>query len=175
MTKRVSAVVVALLLLAPSSLSAQQGAWSVQSELDLFLSVKAGAGYEFTDALGIKGTLGVCLISPTQISWTLVGVGHFMDPDSGLQIDMEAGIVQSIFDVLGQYVYPQESTQNVYVYLVPGACVSIGYRWPSGHQVSLRGGAGVLLGYDLGTWQGPSFQPNIALEYSWRSMPARSR
>jgi hypothetical protein len=159
---------VAIFLLAPVVLPAQGGTWSFQSELDLFLSLKAGAEYDFSEDLGIKATAGVCLISPTQVSWTLVGVGHFMPPDSGFQLDLEFGVIQSIFDFLAPYVYNLPAMQNTYVYVIPGVCLGIGYRFPCGHQISLRAGGGVIFGYDLGAWGTPAFHPNLAVEYSWR-------
>jgi len=163
-------IVIAALLLAPALAGAQAASWSFQSELDLFLGLKAGAEYDFSDFLGLRATAGVCLISPTQVTWTLVGVGHFMPPTSGFQLDAELGVIQSIFDVLAPYVYTQASMQDTYVYVSTGACVSIGYRWPSGHQIALRGGGGLLLGWDLGSWSRPSFHPNLAIEYSWRPL-----
>ncbi len=166
--QRSAVVLAAVFLLAPSLLSAQAATWSFQSELDLFLALKAGAEYQCSDLIGIRGTAGLNVLSPTQVSWTLVGVGHVMPPTSGFQLDVEVGIIQSIFDFLRPYVYTEASMQSTCFYLIPGACISVGFRWPSGHQIALRGGGGVLLGYDVYEWQGPAFQPNIAIEYSWR-------
>ncbi len=141
--------------------------WSFQSELDLYLGVKAGAEYQFSDLFGVRGTAGVCIISPTQISYTLVGVAHLLTPESQFQCEIQFGLVQCIFDVLGQYVYSIPSLQNAYTYWMPGVCVGLGYHSPSGHGIALRLGGGVRFGYDLGAWQGPQLGPDLAVEYSF--------
>jgi hypothetical protein len=167
---RKAAIVLAVLVLSPAVLSAQAGVWSFQSDLDLYLGLRAGAEYQFSNEIGIRGTVGLCLISPTQVSSTLVGVWHIMPPDNGLQLDVEAGLILCNFDFLNQYVYTVPSMQNPFIYFVPGLCASVGYRWPSGHQIALRAGAGMTIGYDLGAWGNPSFLPDVTLEYSWRAM-----
>jgi hypothetical protein len=134
--------------------------WSFHTELDMFLALKAGAEYQFSDSFGIRGTLGTCVIAPAQISYTLVGVSHFRKPENEFQLDLQFGLVQAVFTIV--------SANNPYTYWVPGACISLGYRFASRHQVGIRAGAGVLFGYDLGAWRGPAFQPNLAVEYSWR-------
>ena len=158
---RIKKIVVTLFVFfGTAALPAQaQSPWSFQSEFDLYLSLKAGAEYRLSDHLGIRGTLGACVISPTQFSWTLVGVDHFFSSASRLQVDLQLGLIEDIVDVLG----PIPST-----YLVPGACLSFGYLSPSGHGIAIRVGAGVTFGYDLGAWQKQGFLPDLALEYSWR-------
>jgi hypothetical protein len=136
--------------------------WAFHSEVDLFLSMKVGAEYLVSDDFGIRGSLGACIISPTQISYTLVAISHFMPPARPLQVDLQYGLIQAVFDAM-----PKD---NPYTYWVPGACVSFGYRSPRGHGFAVRGGAGALFGYDLGAWRGPFLQPNIGLEYSWRRL-----
>jgi hypothetical protein len=143
--------------------------WSLHLEMDLFLSLKVGVEYQFSDTFGIRGDLGVCVISPTQIGYTLIGIAHLMTPDSPFQCDIQFGLIQDIFDVLGQYIYSEPSMQHASAYWVPGACLSVGYRSPTGHQIGMRAGAGVLFGYDLDAWRVPSFMPNLAIEYSWRN------
>jgi hypothetical protein len=134
--------------------------WSFHSELDMFLALKVGAEYQFSDSFGMRGTLGVCVIEPAQISYTLVGISHFRKQENKCQLDLQYGLVQALFTI--------EPENNPYTYWVPDACISLGYRFASGHQVGIRAGVGVLFGYDLGAWQGPAFQPNLAAEYSWR-------
>ncbi len=159
--KRTIIIVVILFVFSGSAAFAAEAPcpWSFQSEFDLYLSLKAGAEYRFSDHFGIRGTLGACVISPTQFSWTLAGVDHFLGPASRFQLDLHLGLIEDIIDVLG----PLPST-----YLVPGACLSFGYLSPSGHGIAIRVGAGVTIGYDLGAWQKPGFLPDLALEYSWR-------
>lgn len=160
----------ALSLLGSGALCGQERAsWSLHAELDLYLGLKVGAEYHISDYFGIRGSLGLCLLSPTQISYTLVGVGHLRGPADGLQVDLEAGLVQAVFDVLEPvldlghdgYTYPT-------TYWMPGVCVALGYRSKSGHRVALRGGATVGFGYDRAAWQGPDLMPNLAVEYGYR-------
>jgi len=137
-----------------------QTTWSFHMDLDMFLALKVGAEYMFSDSFGIRGTLGVCIIEPTQISYTLVVINHFRAPDSRFQLDLQYGLIQALFNIA--------PASNPYTYWVPGVCIGLGYRFSSGHQIGIRAGAGVLFGYDLGVWQGPDIQPNVAVEYSWR-------
>jgi hypothetical protein len=134
--------------------------WSFHSELDMFLGLKAGAEYHFSDSIGIRGALGVCIVAPEQISYTLVVVCHLCKPGSGFQLDLQSGLVQAVFPIV--------AGGNPYTYWAPGACISIGYRFATGHQAGIRAGAGVLFGYDLGAWREPALHPNLAVEYSWR-------
>jgi hypothetical protein len=152
---------VLLPLLGATALAAEdRSSWSFHSELDLYLSLKAGAEYQFSDHFGIRGSLGACIISPAQFSYTLIGISHLSKPDSGLQFDIQYGLIQAIFDVI--------DADNRYAYWVPGVCAAIGYRSPRGHRFAMRAGGGIGLGYDLGAWRAPNLMPNLALEYGWR-------
>jgi hypothetical protein len=160
--KALLAAAVLLMISGTAALSAQEGSpWSVHARLDVFaFSVKAGAEYGFTDQFGLSGSLGVCVINPLFIIYALTGVSHLMPPDRGLQVDVEYGLVQASLMVI--------ETDNPSAYWVTGACITVGYRFPGGHQISLRTEAGAMFGYDLGAWRGPLFMPNLGLEYSWR-------
>lgn len=166
--KRLLAALAFVLALASRPIAAEHSPWSFHSELDLFLGLKAGAEYSFSDSFGLRGTLGFCLISPLQVSYTLVGVSHLRPRESGLQIDLEYGLIQAIFDVLEPVVDLVPNNDNTYAYWSPGACAAIGWRFRRGQVLSLRAGAGALFGYDLGAWTGPSFHPNIALQYDFK-------
>jgi hypothetical protein len=162
------ALILALAALGPSPAGAEEpGPWSFRSELDLYLGLKAGAEYRLSDSLGVRGTLGICAISPLQTTYTLVGVRHFRGPESGLQLDLEFGLIQAIFNVLEPIVDLDPKIDSAYYYWIPGACASIGYLSRAGHSFAIRAGAGLCLNYDLGRWQRPSFLPNLAIEYGF--------
>jgi hypothetical protein len=155
-----SAVLAALCGMLPAAAGAQSP-WSVHGRVDAFaFSLKAGAEYGFTDRFGLSGSIGVCVINPLMLTYAATGVSHLMPPDRGLQVDVEYGLMEADLNGLG--------TANPSAYWVPGAGVTCGYRFPGGHQVSLRVEAGALLGYDLGAWRNASFMPGIGIEYSWR-------
>ena len=169
MSRRLSRALVAPLLLA-LLVAARAGAeeesrWSFHSELDLFLGLKAGAELRFPGDWGIRGSLGFCLISPLQTSWTLVAAWHLLPRDSSFQPVLELGLVQSIFNVLEPWVDLDPDIDWASAYFVPGVCLALGWRIARGHVLSIRAGGGVLFGWDIGRWQGPQFQPNIAIEY----------
>lgn len=162
--KRILSAFLLVLIFLPS-LSAQEEEeterWSFHSEFDLFLALKAGAEYRFSDLFGLRGAAGLCLINPTQISYTIIGIGHLAKPTSAFQCDIHAGLIQAIF-----IPYDPEQ-EGLITYWIPGLCVALGFRSKGGHTFRLRAGAGVGLGYDLGEWQEPSFMPNLAVEYGF--------
>jgi len=139
--------------------------FSFHSEIDLYLGLKAGAEYHFSEFWGLRGAAGFCVISPLQASYALVGVRHLLPSENSLQLDIQMGLIQCIFNVLEPFVDLDPVIDQAYAYWVPGICASVGYRGPSGHSVSVRLGGGLIVGYDLGQWQGPNLHLNIALEY----------
>jgi hypothetical protein len=161
-TKSLLAAAVLLVITGAATLSAQERSpWSVHARIDVFtFSVKAGVEYDFTDRFGLSGSAGISVVNPLLISYALTGVSHLTATDRALQVDVEYGLVQASLNVI--------ATDTPSAYWLPGACVAVGYRFPRGHQVSLRVEAAAMLGYDLGVWQNVSFMPNIGLEYSWR-------
>jgi hypothetical protein len=161
--------IAAFVLLGAGSLIGEEShPWSFHSEFDLFLAPKAGAEFRVSDAVGIRGSIGACIISPTMISYTLVGVSRLRPPEKAFQCNLEYGLIQAVFDVLEQELDLNPQVDMPFTWWVPGACVSIGYRSPKGHEFSFRIGGGVLFGYDRGAWQKPGFQPNLAIEYDFR-------
>ncbi|MFA6506032.1 MAG: hypothetical protein WCT14_08035 [Treponemataceae bacterium] len=142
--------------------------WSFHAEIDVFLGLKAGAEYRVSDFFGVRGSLGACLISPLMTTYTLVGVWHLRERTSPLQLNFEAGLIQGIFNVLEPMIDIDPAINWASAYWVPGGAASIGYRTRGGHIFSLRAGGGVIFGYDINTWQGPTFQPNIAIEYDFK-------
>jgi hypothetical protein len=166
---RPALLALALAVISLQSLFAQSPKpWSFHSELDLFLGLKAGAEYRISDDWGIRGCVGAVVISPLTTAYSIVGVRHLREPESPLQLDLQFGLVQDQFNVLEPVFDLDPKISGASSYWGPGACVSIGYRAGAGHVFSFRAGAGLRFGYDLGSWQGPEFMPNIALEYGFR-------
>ena len=137
------------------------GSWEFHAEMDMYLSIKAGAEYHFTDTFGLRGSLGFLVIGPSQISYTLVGIHHLMPAEKSFQMDLQYGLIQAVFDVIAPETVP-------YSYWIIGACAAFGYRGHRGHCFRLRAGGGVSIGYDMGKWQSLFLMPNIALEYGYR-------
>lgn len=159
----------ALLGAAAPALPAQgAGTWSLHAEFDLFLGLKAGVEYRVTDSLGLRASLGACVISPLQFTYTLVAVQHFFAPDDPFQLDAEVGLIQATCDFLEPLVDLDPSSANVFAYWVPGAAVVAGFCPAAGQRIALRAGCGAIFGFDLGAWQGPKVHPNLALEYQLR-------
>ena len=157
------------LAVVPGALGAQaRSPWALHVELDMYLSLKVGVEYRFSDLIGVRGSVGACIIAPTQLSYTLVGVAHLRGQSAGLQVDLQAGLIQAVADLISPSLPQPGDVTQPYAYWVPGLAVSLGWGWPSGHGVAIRAGGGVGFGYDLGAWQGPELMPNLALEYAWR-------
>ena len=150
---------------APQSPAAKPSAWNFHSELDLYMGLKAGAEYRFNDSLGLRGSVGVCLINMLITSYSLVGIEHFLAPKSRLQLDLQFGLIQATFNGLELLVYSDPQTR---VHWISGACAAIGYRTKGGHVFSVRAGGGCDFGYDNETWLKPSFMPNIGIEYDFK-------
>jgi hypothetical protein len=161
-------ILATIIIFAPSLSAEEQHRWSFHSEMDLYLGLKVGAEYRISDDWGLRGSIGACVISPLMTTYTLVGVKHLRGPESPLQLDLQFGLIQAIFNVLEPAVDLDPTIDTASAYWVPGAGASIGYRFDSGRVLAVRVGAGCLFGYDLERWQGPSFQPNIAIEYDVR-------
>jgi len=158
-----------LFVFVPSGLQAEgAGTWSLQSEFDLYLGLKAGVEYRILDSLGLRGTIGFCVISPLMTCYTLVGVWHGFPPDNPFQLDVEAGLIQASFNVLEPYVNLDPTIDTPSFYWVPGAALAVGFCPAAGHVISFRAGGGCCVGYDLNKWQSPQFMPNIGLEYRLR-------
>ena len=83
-------------------------------------------------------------------------------------MNLQAGLIQAVADVISPFLPQPQGVAHPYAYWIPGLAVSLGYGWPSGHEVAIRAGGGLSFGYDLGAWQGPEVMPNLALEYAWR-------
>ncbi len=155
-----AAVVLALMMGGPVPTEAQTGnPWSLRARFDVFdFSVKAGAGFSFSDSFELDCAVGFSFVNGDMITYDVVGVSHFFPPlGGGFQVDVEYGLVQASLN------FPISA-----YYWAPGACIVLGYLFPGGHQLSLRAGAGALVGYDLGSWQGVGFMPCLGLEYLWR-------
>ena len=159
-------------LFAPSPIGAEsaqtEATWSFHSEVDLFLGLKAGAEYRLSEHWGLGGSLGLCLISPLQTTYTLLGIDHLCPREGPFQFDLEFGLIQAIFNVLEPLVDIDPDIDWASAYWVPGAALSVGYRSPGGHIFAIRLGAGIIFGYDIGSWRKPSFHPNFALTYDYR-------
>jgi hypothetical protein len=169
------AALAALVPLAPQSLAAEEPAgaalrspWSFHAELDLFLGLKAGAEYSFSDAFSLRGTFGTCLISPLKMSYTLVGISHFMPRGKALQLDLEYGFVYADFNVLEPVLRLDPKIDWPSAYWMPGASASIGWRTRAGNVFSLRAGCGYLFGYDMYMWVNPTIMPLVALQYDYK-------
>jgi len=185
-TKRPALPVLAILFLALSGIAgspglaaegAPSGPWSFHSEVDLFLGLKAGAEYRFDETWGLRGCIGICAISPLMTTYTVVGVAHLSRPGSRLVLDLEAGLLQGIFNVLEPSLDLDPDIDWPNAYWNAGACACVGYRFGNCF-LALRAGGGVLLGIDRSagetdlSLQGPSFHPNLAIEFGYRP-PAR--
>jgi hypothetical protein len=153
---------------AASTESAKHSPWSLHAELDLFLGLRAGAEYSFTDALGLRGSFGACLISPLKMSYTLVGVSHLMPRRKTLQLDLEYGLVYADFNVLEPVLDLDPKIDWPSAYWMPGASLSIGCRTRGGNVFSFRAGGGYLFGYDMNMWVKPTVMPLIALQYDYK-------
>lgn len=147
---------------------ATQSPWSFHSELDLFLGLKAGAEYSFSDAFALRATAGACLISPLKMSYTIVGISHLMPRGSGLQLDIEYGLIYADFNALEPIIDLDPSISWASAYWMPGASAAIGFRMKGGHQLSLRAGGGFLTGYDKYAWQTPQAFPMVGLQYDYK-------
>jgi len=135
--------------------------WSFHTELDLYLGMKAGAEYRFSDLFGIRGSAGICLINPLgHFAYNLVGVFHLRQPQEPFQFDIHGGVIYANF------VLPSEEN-GFACYWNPGFCLAVGLRTRGGHVFRLRGGAGIACGYDSGAWEGPDLMPNIGIEYAY--------
>ena len=136
--------------------------WAFHSEFGLYLDLKAGAEYRFSDLFGVRGSLGVCLLSPLEhFAYNLVGVFHLMEPAKPFQLDIQAGLIYA------NVVLPGSESAYYSIYWNTGACVAVGYRSPKGHVFRFRAGGGLAFGHDLGEWQEPQFMPNIGIEYDY--------
>lgn len=173
--KKTALFLVAIALLGPVSLLADEAIaepesspWNFHAELDLFLGLKAGVEYRVTEKLGLRASFGATLISPLMESYTLVGIWHLRERRSPLQLDLQAGLIQATFNVLEPSLDWDPKIDWASAYWVPGLAASIGYRSRAGHVFALRAGCGLLFGYDIGAWRGPSFHPNVAIEYDFR-------
>lgn len=166
----IAAFVIALAIVGPpAALGAERSPWSFHSELDLFLGLRAGAEYSFSEGFGARATLGACLISPLKISYTLVGVSHLLPRTKALQLDLEYGLVYADFNVLEPVLDLDPKISWTSAYWMPGAGLAIGFRTRGGHVFSVRFGGGYMFGYDFGDeWQKPQLLPNIALQYDFK-------
>jgi hypothetical protein len=171
----ISAFAFALMLMSPSArLMAEDlpeekahSPWSFHAELDL-VWLQAGAEYSLNDSFGIQASLGASLISPLMTSYDLVGVWHLRGRERTLQLDLQAGLIQGYFNVLEPVVDLDPTIDLPMAYWLPGAAVSIGYRFKGGHILSFCAGGGVLVGYDSNAWQNPSFFPKVAIQYDYK-------
>jgi hypothetical protein len=153
-----------------SAASPEEGGFSFHAEVDLYLGIKAGAEYWFSDGWGLRGTAGICAISPLQASYTFVGIRRLLPPDSPVLLDLQFGLIQAILNLLEPSIDLDPAIDWVCAYWVPGVCISLGLRRPGGRAFAIRLGGGVIFGYDMGRWQNVSFQPNVALEYGHRPL-----
>jgi hypothetical protein len=142
--------------------------WSFHSELDLFLGLRAGAEYAFSDSFGLRSTLGACLISPLKDSYSLVGISHFRPREAPYQLDLEYGLIYADFNALEMVFNLDPDINWPIFYWMPGASASVGYRLKGGSALSLRVGAGPLLGIEDGKWVRVSFMPMIGLQYDYK-------
>lgn len=160
------AFILAVSTLAPRPVHGEEGSpWSLRTELDLYLGLKAGLDYRVSDSFSLRATLGACLISPLQASYTLVGVEHLLPEREGLQVDLEFGLIQAIANLLEPSLDFDPAIDGIYAYWVPGLCIALGHRSATGRVLALRAGGGISLGYDLDRWQRPGFLLNLGLEY----------
>jgi hypothetical protein len=161
--RRTLTTAAALAILCAAALAAQaqaRGPWSLHARLDAFdFSVKAGAAFAFSDRFELSASVGACVISTTMITYALTCVTPLLGGDAGFCLDAEYGLIQASFDVMK----PQPAW-----FWVPGACLAVGWRFPGGHRIALRAGAGAMFGWDLGTWQAFQAWPNLGIEYAWR-------
>ncbi|MBN2051139.1 MAG: hypothetical protein JW760_11875 [Spirochaetales bacterium] len=160
--KRIFFTVILFITLSFSVSAESDGWWEFHSEFDLYISLKAGAEYHYNDSFGLRGSLGACTLSPSQISYTLVGISHFQAPEKPFQLDLQYGLIQAVFDVIAP-----SPESGPYAYWVLGPCLAVGYRNPKGHCFRIRGGGGLGFGYDWGAWEKPSFMPNVGIEYGY--------
>jgi hypothetical protein len=167
MTK-ILCVIAAFALSVTAAQAEESSRWSFHAELDLFLGLKAGAEYRLSDSIGLRASLGTTLISPLMGSYTLVGIWHLKGRESPLQLDLQAGLIQATFNVLEPILDWDPDINWASAYWVPGLAASIGYRTRAGHVFALRAGCGCIFGYDIGVWRGPSFHPNLAIEYDFK-------
>jgi len=141
--------------------------WEFHSELDMLIWLKAGAEYRFTDHFGLRGSLGACLIGPSQICYACVGISHLKPVENPFQLDIQYGLIQAVLDVISPLVN-NGTVDSPYYYWVPGACICVSYLTEKGHRFGIRAGGGVGLGYEDGVWRDdPFFLPNVALEYGY--------
>jgi hypothetical protein len=153
---------------APAPSRASTSRWSFHSELDLFLGLRAGAEYAFSDASGMRGTLGACLISPLKDSYSLVGISHFRPREAPVQLDLEYGLIYADFNALEMVFNLDPNIDWPILYWMPGASASLGLRLKGGHVISLRAGCGPLLGIENGKWVRVSFMPMVGLQYDYK-------
>ena len=137
---------------------------SLYLELDMYLAIKAGLEYRFMENIGLCGSIGLCIAAPTQINYNLFCIYHIMKFDNPFQIDIEAGLLQCAFDIISPLLDLEEPVEP-YSYWNPGLTISLKYQHKNSFQIGLRGGAEVMIGYDMGRWRELRIMPNIALEY----------
>lgn len=159
--KRIAVCALVLILSSLSLRGEEVSKWGFHSELDLYLGLKAGFEYRISDHFGFRGSLGACLINPSQFSYTLIGIAHVMKPEKTFQLDLQCGLIQANLNFL------DPELEEPYSYWIPGICAAVGFRTSEGHHFGIRGGAGISFGYDLGMWQNPSVMPNLAIEYGY--------
>lgn len=133
------------------------------SEFDLYTGLKAGVCRKLGKRMNLYASAGIALASPTQFTYNLFASYAILDPGKRLHLDINAGLIHCVFDVLASHLYPAEGLQD-YFYINPGIAAQVSYPLGRNLRIGFRAGVEVMTGYDLGAWRfDPEPEPNLAM------------
>ncbi len=137
------------------------------SEFDLYTGMKAGICHKITDRINLYAGAGIALASPTQFTYNLFASYAILDPGKRLHLDINAGLIHCVFDVLASRIFPTDNPAEElqdYFYVNPGIAAHVSYPLGGNLRIGFRAGVEVMTGYDMGAWRfDPEPEPNLAL------------
>lgn len=136
------------------------------TEFDLYTGLKAGICRRCTDRVALYSSMGIALASPTQISYNIFAAFSLLDPQSKFGLDLNAGLIHGVFDVIGPLLFPDDSYYDYYFFVNPGLALHGSYPVGEKLRLGLRLGAELMIGYeeDQAAWSiHPGLDPNAAI------------
>lgn len=136
------------------------------AELDLYTGLKAGICRCFSERVALYTSMGIALASPTQVSYNIFAGWSLLDPQRKFGLDLNAGLIHGVFDVMGPILFPDDPYYDHYFFANPGLALQGSYPIGKKLRLGLRLGAEIMIGYeeDAGAWAiHPELEPNAAI------------